>query len=91
MSAQTFDFVVYGGTAGGVITAVSAAREGLKVALLEPGRHLGGMATGGLTLLLCILVLVLTLIFGAALFAGIQAMPKQPGQPQPFGPPPFQR
>src|SRR5690242_3321280 len=43
------DLVVYGGTAGGVITAVSAAREGLKVVLLEPGRHLGGMATGGLS------------------------------------------
>jgi PhoPQ-activated pathogenicity-related protein len=46
--AQTFDLVVYGGTAGGVITAVTAAREGLRVALLEPGRHLGGMVSGGL-------------------------------------------
>src|SRR5512132_38683 len=44
----TYDLVVYGGTAGGVITAVSAAREGLSVALLEPGRHLGGMVSGGL-------------------------------------------
>jgi FAD dependent oxidoreductase len=43
------DLVVYGGTAGGIITAVSAAREGLKVTLLEPGSHLGGMATGGLS------------------------------------------
>src|SRR4051812_41877089 len=48
--AQTnVDVLVYGGTAGGVITAVSAAREGLRVSLLEPGRHLGGMATGGLS------------------------------------------
>lgn len=31
------------------MTAVSAAREGLKVVLLEPGQHLGGMATGGLS------------------------------------------
>ena len=31
------------------MTAVSAAREGVKVALLEPGSHLGGMATGGLS------------------------------------------
>ena len=45
---RSFDVVVYGGTAGGVITAVAAAREGLKVALLEPGRHLGGMVSGGL-------------------------------------------
>jgi hypothetical protein len=48
-TAQTYDLVVYGGTAGGVITATAAAREGLKVVLLEPGRHLGGMATGGLS------------------------------------------
>ena len=48
-TAQQYDFLVYGGTAGGVITAVSAAREGLHVLLLEPGRHLGGMATGGVS------------------------------------------
>ena len=44
-----FDVVVYGGTAGGVITAVTAAREGLGVALLEPRDHLGGMVSGGLS------------------------------------------
>jgi hypothetical protein len=48
-AAQKFDVVVYGGTAGGVIAAVSGAREGLHVALLEPGRHLGGMVSGGLS------------------------------------------
>src|ERR1700733_1646399 len=47
-AAQNFDVVVYGGTAGGVIAAVSAAREGLKTALIEPGNHLGGMVSGGL-------------------------------------------
>lgn len=47
--AQKFDLVVYGGTAGGVMTAVSAARAGLTVALLEPSKHLGGMVTGGLS------------------------------------------
>ena len=47
--AKKFEVVVYGGTAGGVMTAVSAAREGLKVAVLEPGKHLGGMVTGGLS------------------------------------------
>jgi len=46
--ARQFDLVVYGGTAGGVSTAVAAAREGLKVALLEPRRNLGGMVSGGL-------------------------------------------
>jgi hypothetical protein len=46
---KRFDVVVYGGTAGGVITAVTAAREGLSVAVLEPTNHLGGMVTGGLS------------------------------------------
>src|SRR5713101_7709309 len=49
LGGEKFDVVVYGGTAGGVIAAVSAAREGLKVALLEPTRHLGGMVSGGLS------------------------------------------
>ncbi|MGE0129576.1 MAG: FAD-dependent oxidoreductase [Blastocatellales bacterium] len=48
-TARKFDLVVYGGTAGGVMTAVSAAREGLNVAVLEPSKHLGGMVTGGLS------------------------------------------
>jgi hypothetical protein len=48
-SAQPYDLVVYGGTAGGVITAVSGARMGLKTVLLEPRRHVGGMVTGGLS------------------------------------------
>ena len=43
------DLVVYGGTAAGVMTAYSAAKEGLHVILLEPGGHLGGMVTGGLS------------------------------------------
>ena len=45
---QRFDIVVYGGTAGGSIAAIAAAHEGMRVALLEPGRHAGGMLTGGL-------------------------------------------
>jgi hypothetical protein len=47
-AVRDFDVVVYGGTAGGVIAAIAAAREGLKTALLEPGGHLGGMVSGGL-------------------------------------------
>src|SRR5438876_6453409 len=42
------DVVVYGGTASGVIAAVAAAREGRRVVLLEPEKHLGGMVSGGL-------------------------------------------
>lgn len=49
LAAEAFDLVVYGGTAGGVITAVSGAREGLKTILLEPRDHVGGMLTGGLS------------------------------------------
>jgi hypothetical protein len=45
---RRFDLVVYGGTASGVVAAVSASREGEKVVLVEPGRHLGGMVSGGL-------------------------------------------
>lgn len=47
--SQSADLVVYGGTASGVMTAYSAALEGLRVVLLEPGAHLGGMVTGGLS------------------------------------------
>jgi FAD dependent oxidoreductase len=49
-AAETpIDLVVYGATASGVMTAYSAAREGLRVVLLEPKAHLGGMVTGGLS------------------------------------------
>ena len=42
------DVVVYGGTAAGVIAAVAAAREGKTALIVEPGRHVGGMVSGGL-------------------------------------------
>ena len=45
---RSYDVVVYGATASGVAAAVAAARQGARVALLEPGRHLGGMVSGGL-------------------------------------------
>lgn len=48
-AAQQYDVVVYGGTASGVIAAVASAREGMKVALLEPKRHGGGLVAGGLS------------------------------------------
>jgi hypothetical protein len=47
-AAHETEIVVYGGTAAGVTAAVAAAREGARVILLEPGRHLGGMVSGGL-------------------------------------------
>lgn len=42
------DIVVYGGTSGGVVAAVAAARLGKRVVLIEPTGYLGGMTTGGL-------------------------------------------
>lgn len=43
------DICVYGGTSGGVVAAVQAARMGKRVVLIEPGKHLGGMTAGGLS------------------------------------------
>ena len=42
------DVCVYGGTSAGVVAAVQAARMGKSVVLIEPGKHLGGMTSGGL-------------------------------------------
>ncbi len=46
--ADRFDIVVYGGTSAGVTAAVQAARMGKTVVLIEPGKHLGGLTSGGL-------------------------------------------
>lgn len=43
-----YDVVVYGGTAGGLVSAVAASEEGVRAVVLEPTGHLGGMVTGGL-------------------------------------------
>lgn len=40
---------IYGGTSGGVAAAVQAARMGKRVVIAEPGSHLGGMTSGGLS------------------------------------------
>lgn len=42
------DVCVYGGTSGGVVAAVQAARMGKSVALVAVNNHLGGMSSGGL-------------------------------------------
>jgi hypothetical protein len=42
------DLCIYGGVSGGVIAAIEAAHRGLKVVLVEPSRHLGGLTAGGL-------------------------------------------
>jgi hypothetical protein len=46
-AAPAHDVVVYGGTPGGIAASVMAAREGAKVLLIEPTRHIGGMSTSG--------------------------------------------
>ena len=43
-----YDIVVYGDTAAAVVSAVAASRQGAKVALVAPNKHLGGMMSGGL-------------------------------------------
>jgi hypothetical protein len=43
------DLCIYGGTSGGVVAAVQAARMGRNVVIAEPGMHLGGMTSGGLS------------------------------------------
>jgi len=45
---KTYDVVVYGGTSGGIVAAVQTARLGKSVVLIEPGKHLGGLTSGGL-------------------------------------------
>ncbi|GAA4452563.1 FAD-dependent oxidoreductase [Nibrella saemangeumensis] len=45
---RTVDVCVYGGSSGGVMAAYAAKKMGKTVLLIEPGRHLGGLTTGGL-------------------------------------------
>jgi hypothetical protein len=45
---QEYDIVVYGGTSAGVSAAVQAARMHKSVVLIEPGKHMGGLSSGGL-------------------------------------------
>lgn len=42
------DICIYGGTSAGVVAAYSAKKMGKSVILIEPGKYLGGMTTGGL-------------------------------------------
>lgn len=46
------DVVVVGGGSAGLTAAISAARNGCSVTLLERYHHLGGMASGGMVLVL---------------------------------------
>ncbi|GAB3985553.1 hypothetical protein GCM10028807_01050 [Spirosoma daeguense] len=48
LAQQTYDVVIYGGTPAGVAAAIQVAKLGQSVALLEPGKHLGGIMVEGL-------------------------------------------
>ena len=45
---RTVDVCVYGGTSAGVIAAFTARKMGKSVLLVEPGKHPGGLSSGGL-------------------------------------------
>jgi hypothetical protein len=47
-SVKEVDICIYGGTSAGVVAAYSAKKMGKSVLLVEPGKYLGGMTTGGL-------------------------------------------
>lgn len=47
-SKAQYDVCIYGGTSAGVIAAYTAAKQNKKVILIEPGKHLGGLSSGGL-------------------------------------------
>lgn len=48
MGPGVSDVCVYAATSAGVCAAVAAARAGAAVVLIESGRHVGGMTSGGL-------------------------------------------
>jgi hypothetical protein len=47
-TAHTADICIYGGSSAGVLAAYAAAKCGNSVILIEPGKMIGGLTTGGL-------------------------------------------
>lgn len=47
-SAYDYDVVIVGGTPGGIMTAISSAREGHSAVILERTTHIGGLPANGL-------------------------------------------
>src|SRR5262245_20321838 len=45
---STYDLVIYGGTSGGIAAAIQTRRMGKTSVVIEPGKHLGGLTSGGL-------------------------------------------
>jgi len=48
MAQKSYDICIYGSSSGGVIAAYTAKKMGKSVLLIEPGKHLGGLTSGGL-------------------------------------------
>jgi hypothetical protein len=47
-AAESYDIVIYGGTASAVTAAVQAKKMGKSVIVVSPDKHLGGLSSGGL-------------------------------------------
>lgn len=45
---EQYDVVIYGGTSAGIAAAVQVKRMGGSVVVIEPGKRIGGLTTGGL-------------------------------------------
>ncbi len=45
---DNYDVVIYGATSAGVTAAIQVQRMGRTAVILEPGRHIGGLTSGGL-------------------------------------------
>lgn len=43
------DVLIYGATAGGIMSAIAAQRQGKRAVIVDPGTHIGGMVTGGVS------------------------------------------
>jgi hypothetical protein len=48
LEINEYDIVIYGGTSSGIAAAIQASRMGRSVVLIEPGKRIGGLTTGGL-------------------------------------------
>lgn len=46
-SAGEYDLVIVGGTPGGIMAAIAAARAGRKAVILNRGAHVGGLPANG--------------------------------------------
>src|SRR5688572_4361395 len=47
-SVQDADICIYGATSAGIIAAYTAKKMNKTVIIVDPGKHIGGLTTGGL-------------------------------------------